>query len=422
MQNRLSKDSILLLQNAGVLAEEMGMKCYLVGGSVRDLLLNTQVYDIDLTIEGDGLKFAGQFRQRYGKRIRLFHKFGTAFVVVNDGRRIDISTSRTEVYVRPGSLPDVKYGNIESDLYRRDFTINSMAIELIPNRFGLLHSYHNGINDLEKGIIRVLNDDSFSDDPLRILRAIRFEQRFGFTIESHTETLLLKSIASQNLRTVSVERVRTELVVSTGKGKAASFFARLNELGVLKQLNENLVFEREKRRHSEEVNRIIDWFTVEFPQERIEKWIPHHLVLFSGLKGDIQVKVIKGLKYPRSFLDRILRTIYFLDEELKRIDVNTSDGELAIILAGFTAEEIIYLMAVLEKGDATDKLNRFLTYSRFVKPELNGNDLINIGILDGIVIGKLLLELKREKINGALPSRESELDYVRSANLRPHNE
>src|SRR6185295_6671142 len=187
-----------LLKRIGRLADERGVAVYLVGGVVRDLLLKREILDLDLTVEGDGMAFARLVADRYGAGLAVFERFATARLAFPDGLKMDIATTRRESYAQPAVLPTVQPASIEEDLFRRDFTINAIAVQLNPHQFGSVFDPCGGQGDLRVRTIRVLHSGSFQDDPTRIFRAIRFEQRFGFRLERTTVGLLAQA-ASKDL-------------------------------------------------------------------------------------------------------------------------------------------------------------------------------------------------------------------------------
>jgi len=182
---KLSPQFKKVLKVSSALANSLGFKVYLVGGVVRDLILEKEVFDLDVVVEGDAIVFARELSKRLKSSFKKHHAFGTA-VVEFDGHKIDFATARTEHYIHWGALPKVKPAALKQDLFRRDFTINAMAVSLNKKDYGKLIDLYNGLHDLRKGLVRALHKESFLEDPTRIIRAIRFEQRFSFKIEKDT--------------------------------------------------------------------------------------------------------------------------------------------------------------------------------------------------------------------------------------------
>ena len=179
----LPQDILRLFRQIGKIAQENNCRVYIVGGMIRDLYLGRENFDFDIVVEGDGIALAKKLADKFKAKLVDHEKFATAVLFVPNGIKIDIATARKETYEHPGALPNVVPGNIEDDLSRRDFSINAMAASLNPEDFGELIDFFDGLSDLKKKEIKVLHDLSFIDDPTRILRAIRFEQRLKFKIE-----------------------------------------------------------------------------------------------------------------------------------------------------------------------------------------------------------------------------------------------
>lgn len=214
-------------------AAEKQCRPYLVGGPVRDLLLARAVSDVDLTLEEEASTLARALAKRLGGRVRSFPQFMTYKVTAEGFPEIDIATARKERYRTPGALPTVAPGSLNDDLLRRDFTVNAIALDLTK---AALHDPTGGAKDIAEHVIRVLHDESFIDDPTRILRAIRFAIRLGFTIEPHTRALLDKAIQEGALDTISKERLWRELFLAFNEPDAAAVVEALSDAGALKPL------------------------------------------------------------------------------------------------------------------------------------------------------------------------------------------
>ncbi|MFH1484996.1 MAG: CCA tRNA nucleotidyltransferase, partial [Chloroflexota bacterium] len=234
MRQRFSEEVSGLLSAAGTEAWGCGERLYLVGGTVRDLLLGRTTLDLDMVVEGDAMVLAETLAARVGGRLTIHRRFGTAKWKWGDVV-IDLATSRSESYARPGALPTVRSGSIGEDLGRRDFTVNALAAHLSPDRFGELIDPCGGLSDLEQGLIRVLHDGSFIDDATRILRAVRYEQRLDFRLEPKTENLVRKDV--RLLDTISGDRLRHELELVFREEEPWRILLRAQDLGVLKQLH-----------------------------------------------------------------------------------------------------------------------------------------------------------------------------------------
>lgn len=234
IKKQLPKRLLNLLRLLGNIGDELKMPVYLVGGFVRDLLLGVENYDIDIVVEGNAIKYAHKLKEYFNVKIIEHEKFGTAIVIFKDyDLRVDIATARIEYYEAPAELPKVELSTIKKDLYRRDFSINAMAIKLNPIEFGKLFDFFGCREDLEKGVIRVLYNLSFIEDPTRILRAVRFEQRYNFNIEDRTKELLKDAVENGYLEKVTGQRLREEFEKLLNEPNPLKAIRRLAEFNVI---------------------------------------------------------------------------------------------------------------------------------------------------------------------------------------------
>ncbi|HET8580734.1 MAG TPA: poly-A polymerase, partial [Nitrospiraceae bacterium] len=213
LRDRLPNRVFQVLEQAGELAERTSVSAFVVGGFVRDLLLGQSNLDLDLVIEGDGIAYARALARAVKAEVKVHARFGTAVIVCPDGFKLDVATARTEHYERPAALPTVQRSSIKDDLYRRDFTINTLAIRLKPSRFGELVDFYGGQRDLNEKTIRVLHSRSFVEDPTRVFRAIRFEQRFGFRLGAEALALIKEAVEKDLFHRLSGSRLSNELIL-----------------------------------------------------------------------------------------------------------------------------------------------------------------------------------------------------------------
>jgi tRNA nucleotidyltransferase (CCA-adding enzyme) len=205
--SRLNPKSLDLVRCIGVLAQAQGMKAYLVGGPVRDLMLKHSNIDLDISVEGNATRLADSFAGLYpGAKVTRYPAFKTATVHLPDSSLVDFATARKETYAQGGAFPAVQPSGIKEDLFRRDFTVNAMAIAINPSAWGKFIDPFKGRADLEAKKIRVLHEKSFLDDPTRILRAARFQARLGFKLEAKTLRLLKSAVKIKVLDTIKPQR------------------------------------------------------------------------------------------------------------------------------------------------------------------------------------------------------------------------
>src|SRR4030042_1801045 len=242
--NRELKQLILLAQS---IALEQGISAYLVGGFVRDLILKAKNLDLDIVVEGNGIKFAEEFSFRLGAKLIRHKRFATATLILRSGIKLDIASARKEFYPKPAALPQVIPGNLRDDSYRRDFSINAMAIGLSGKDAGRLIDYFHGQEDLRSKKIRILHSLSFIDDPTRILRAIRFEQRYNFKIEPDTLKNLKKAARLKMLEKTEPQRLRDELIPVLKEKTVLKQIKRLRELVGFAFINKRLLLSPKNR-------------------------------------------------------------------------------------------------------------------------------------------------------------------------------
>lgn len=236
INQRLPRRLVNLMRLLGIYGNELGMPTYVVGGFVRDLLLGIENYDVDIVVEGNGIEFAKYVGQQLDAVVVPYEKFYTASVIFKDGFKIDVATARTEYYEKPGELPQVDVSTIKKDLYRRDFTINAMAVKLNPGEFGILYDFFNCQKDLEDGIIRILHNLSFIEDPTRMIRGIRFETRYDFKMEEHTLEILKRNLESNYLEKVTGARIRQEIEKILEEREPLKAIRRMAEIGMIRHI------------------------------------------------------------------------------------------------------------------------------------------------------------------------------------------
>ena len=244
MKKRLPQKIMKLLEEIGTAGTKRQLPIFVVGGFIRDLMLGLPNYDMDIVVEGDGIAFAGRLAANWKAKVRKHKKFGTAVIYLPDGIKIDVATARTEYYHYPAAMPQVKGSSLEADLYRRDFTINAMAICLNKNEFGNLVDFFGGEKDLKKKIIRCLHDLSFVEDPTRIFRAVRFEQRYGFKISRHAQYLIKTAINLEMFDWLTNHRLFEELIIILSEKKPLPAIKRMAEFNELRFIHPRIKLTR----------------------------------------------------------------------------------------------------------------------------------------------------------------------------------
>jgi tRNA nucleotidyltransferase (CCA-adding enzyme) len=401
-----------LLKLSGEIAEELSFNAYLVGGSVRDLLRTEENLDIDIVIEGDGIAFARAFGERLNAKVRAHQKFGTAQIRTNF-IKLDVATARTEYYESPAALPKVEISSIKKDLYRRDFTINTLAVKLNPRDFGVLIDFFGGQRDLREKSIRVLHNLSFVEDPTRAFRAVRFSERFGFKISKHTENLIKSTIEMNLFDRLSGPRLYEELLLSFKETDPARTLKRLSDFGLLKVIHPNLLFTEDLEATLKSMHETVTWFNLLFLEEKPDSGILYLMALLSGLKDeDTQVTMERLSPSPR-VKEMIINGIVQARNVVRKFPLQ-DPVETHKLLDNLKLEVVLFSMALSKDRKKQKVISHYLTELRNVRPILKGEDLMKIGIQPGPVYSKILREILEEKLRGRLKSREDEERFVLS--------
>jgi len=386
-----------ILGPIGEEANLSGKRLYLVGGFVRDLLLKHHSLDLDLVIEGDAISLAKHIALITGAKLLIHPHFRTAKLGYSNFT-LDIATARNETYARPGALPTVNQATLLTDLSRRDFSINAMAISLNYDNYGKLIDPCGGKSDLDKQLIRVLHPDSFREDATRILRAFRYQQRLDFTFEKQTEKLIRRDICM--LDTITGDRLRNELELILREECPERILRQLEEIGVLKQFNSSLRFGKEaskefiKARSYNTADQLYSLYLclLIYPlsNSEVEQFIHRFnipLISAGAMKDTIKLKGKLHLLTDPSIKHSIIYSL------LNQYDV------LAIYANSITSE----LPAI------HTNVELFLSRLRNIKTDIKGEELIKLGIPAGPVLGRILKAVHRARLDGEVSNREEEL-------------
>lgn len=379
---------------------------YVVGGTVRDILLGEENFDVDIAVEGDAIGFARSLAARLGGRITPHQKFGTAVVQYGDDGRVDVVTTRTEFYDSPGALPTVERAGLSEDLYRRDFTINAMAVSLKPADFGRLVDPFRGRDDLESRLLRVLHNLSFIDDPTRIFRAIRYEARYGLQLEEHSGRLARSTIEMGLVGDLSSARLRDELVALLEDPGAPGGIVRLGELGVDRAIHPHLRGDAEAAALFERAAALRKELGVDVPV-----WHLGVAALARDLTSDEAYSWLRRLKVRRRDLDRLVGAIRVAPLIAERLRSERLDAAQVVALADAYAPDAPLLALAHEDRP---ELRDYFTRLRDVQLEIGGEELADLGLSESPRVGEVLDELRRRKLNGELDGRESELEAARA--------
>ncbi len=450
LQATLDPAQHALLRLIGQEVDILNYTVYIVGGFVRDLLLNNRsvdpdsldidAMDMDIVIEGNAIAFAQRMQSLYGGRVVPHKRFNTAKWLLDAPNHplhieklladlgsgvsvqalpshLDFVTARTEFYTAPTVLPTVEEGSIKLDLHRRDFTINTLALCLNPDRWGELLDFYGGVNDLNEGVIRILHSLSFVDDATRILRAVRYEQRFGFVIEPRTLELLHDAI--ELLERVTPARIRHELERILQEDRPENSLARLQELGILARLHPDLHFDEQMAHSFRTLRALRTQASDDSPlcTESIDLlyWgiliaqLPaqSHATLTQrlGLRSETQ-QLMRGLAHLHTHLDELTSANLPPSRVVALFDP-LNPVALALI-------PVIYPDVYPSNAQLLFYTDHYQQHWQHIHPEIGGHDLATLGVPRGPIYSEILATLRAAKLDGTLLTRADEEAFVRS--------
>ncbi len=440
LEATLPPERLILLQEIARLAQEKQIALYIVGGFVRDLLLDYPSLDFDLVVEGDAIELARSVRDAFGGRITAHKRFGTAKWHLTDPRSrqailkkirsiqektgssatpatetdllpstLDFITARREFYSHPTALPTVERGSIKLDLHRRDFTINTLALRLDGHHYGELHDYWGGYNDLRQGLVRVLHSISFVDDPTRMLRAIRYEQRYNFKLGKRTLELLLE--ARPLMARVSGDRIRHEIDLIIQEEKAPQMLSRASELGLLEAIHPDLVWDPWIRAHIEKLEDPPPAWNIG-PDLRgipVKRALTYALWLIrlplSRAEG-----IIRRLRLPRALKELIQAACQLWAEQEALLSSRPSQITEKLDKTPTLAIYALYLAT--DHEELRRSLQEYVTHWKHIAPKATGHDLNRQGLPPGPHFKEILKTLRAAWIDGDITNPEQEAELL----------
>jgi tRNA nucleotidyltransferase (CCA-adding enzyme) len=419
MKNGVSPKILAMLHDLGRVGDELELKVYAVGGFVRDLLLGTANFDIDVTVEGDGILFAETFAAAHGCRVKSHQKFGTAAIVFADGSKIDVASTRLEYYDSPGVLPTVERSSLKMDLYRRDFTINTLAIALGRAEFGRLIDFFGARRDLQAKSIRVLHNLSFVEDPTRVFRGIRFEQRLGFRMAVHTENLIKNSIKMNFLDKLGGRRLFAELVHIFEEREPHYAVKRMAALGVLRFIHRSIAVSAGTLPLFQESAQVANWYELLYLNQPFEKWVVFFLALCTPLSTDEFIETCSRLETGARFSEKYAFGRSRGEEALEKIARSISGrgrsllpSEVCALLRDLPVEVILHLMARANE-DCRRQFSIYITNLSLLELQIDGDDLAACGLKPGPRYHEILARVRDARLDGRVENREDELQLAK---------
>jgi tRNA nucleotidyltransferase (CCA-adding enzyme) len=401
-----------IIRTVGCEADRRRIPAYLVGGIVRDIILKRKNGDIDIVVEADALSFAREVAKTLKAGVKVYGQFGTATLELPGSLRVDIATARKEWYPLSGSLPKVCPGTLQDDLYRRDFTINAMAVSLNKDSFGELIDEFGGMADVDKKRVRVLHDRSFLDDPTRILRAVRFEQRFGFRIERRTLRLLKEAIADDVVRNVKPPRYFAEFKKMLSEANPLPCLKRLYVLKGLHFVDSRL------RLDIPFLKKIYGKGTLlkeKFPfYSRCPLWLIYFMAILRHGEGPWLEAILNKFSLRTDDKQSILQILKMGDLTRRLSSPGLRRSQVCGILRSLSPAAILYLCAGTSSPRIRKRLDEYAGGDAGIRIHINGDDLKRMGVRSGRGIGTILSRVLDMKIDRQIMSEKEELDAART--------
>jgi len=387
------------------------MPAYLVGGFVRDLILGVRNFDLDIVVVGDGIKFAEYFAGSLKAKLIRHKRFGTATVLLKSGLKIDIATARSEIYPLPAHLPVVKPGSLEDDLFRRDFTINAMAISLAEKDFGRLIDCYGGIGDLKNKTISVLHALSFIDDPTRILRAVRFEKRYSFHLESKTLRLLKEAGRRKMLEQVEPQRLRDELILILKEAQPLKQMQRVQELAGLKFIWNNLTLSTNSKKTFRAIAAELRWFKKAHTRRRqLDFWLIYFMSMLDILSLRSVKLICKKFVFSRGEIKRIISYRKIGQPFIARLSQKKiRPAGIFDLLEPLSYEVILLLKAKYKNPVFQGHIKDFLQSYNGMRLHIRGHDLVGLGLQPGPDYQRIFRKVLKAKLNGLVHTQEEEI-------------
>lgn len=408
-----------LLRQASELAQEMDYPLYVVGGFVRDLMLSKPTLDMDLVVEGDAIQLARQVAARTSARTRSHRRFGTAKIIL-EGREsefgvasLDFATARLEFYAHSAALPEVERSSIKADLHRRDFTINTLAIRLDSGHYGMLLDFYGGEQDLEDGQIRVLHSLSFIEDPTRIMRAVRFEQRLGFAIEPRTAELIDNALPM--LSRVSGERILHELYLILREREPERVFSRLDSLGALTYIHPRLTRLEKTWELFDRLRQTIvggQW-GISAEEGRPPPGLYLALLTYDLPRRELEA-LVNRLKIFRDDLSLLHQVLELREHEPELDKPVLSNREIYALLRYVTTPALMIQWLCTDSERVRQRLWKYEKELRHVRPVVDGTYLKSLGLKPSPLFSKLLHAVRDARLDGVIHTEEEEKALIAS--------
>jgi len=410
--NKLSPESKRIFKSSSALAKSLGVKVYLVGGVVRDLILKRKILDLDIVIEGDAITFARKLANILKADFSGHNSFGTATINFK-GEKIDFATARTEEYSRPGVLPKVSPAFLDKDLLRRDFTINAMAISLNKKDYGKLIDLYDGLGDLGKGLIRILHPRSFCDDPTRVLRAIRFEQKFSFKIESDTLKLIKEALSQNCLELVGPHRLREEIIIILKENNPSKYIKRIKGLIGFSSIDKAIKLDKSSFQLFERINQSSLYYRKGFKKHpKLKVWLLYLTAILIKLSPLQLAKFFHNFGFRKQERDLVCSASEGINK-IKRLKKDAKASDIYQVLKPYSFETLIFFYAYYQTKSIRGNIEYFLKRLVNLELKIKGRDLKALGLKPEKLFGEVLRKTFYSKLDKGLVNKDQEVEEAK---------
>ncbi|MBN1905841.1 MAG: CBS domain-containing protein [Deltaproteobacteria bacterium] len=419
LKEQVPEHILNIIRKFGDCADRLGYRAYLVGGLVRDILLKRENYDVDIVIEGDGIIFAHEFAKDNNVRVRSHKKFGTAVLIFPDGFKVDVATARMEYYETPAAPPTVETSSLKMDLFRRDFTINTLAVRLNSGNYGDLIDYFGAQKDIKERVIRVLHNLSFVEDPTRVFRAIRFEQRFGLKIGRLTLSLIRNAVDINCFKDLSGRRLFMELKLILMENEPLKAITRMHQFDLLNLLSKNIDFNDKLIKLLENINDVISWFRLLYLDEPCDSWRVYWFAFTSNLDTEEYNSLTTRLMMNDIECVRMngqRQDVWHLLDNLFRLE-SEDNYSIYTLLSQYDTEFLLFIMAKANNEKIKKIISSYFTRLKGVTVSVKGRDLKAMGFEPGPVYREIMTGLLEARLKNMVNSKKEEMEFIRARYL-----
>jgi tRNA nucleotidyltransferase (CCA-adding enzyme) len=415
LKTRLNQRIRTLLSDIGSAGDTLGVEIFVVGGFVRDLMLERPIEDVDVVVEGDGIAFARYFASMHHCRLHQHRKFNTAVIIFEDGFKIDVASARLEYYATPAALPVVENSSIKMDLARRDFTINTLAISLNAESFGTLIDYFGGVRDIKDKIIRIIHNLSFIEDPTRIFRAIKFSNRFGFRVGKVTANLIKNALNVGAVKHLSGLRVLSELKQIFSEDNPLPAVQTMADYDIDKVIHHDLKLTDTTRALFKSVGKTLAWHDLLYEDDAYPRWSVYFMAWLHGYSFTVSSQIADRLMFPIKERELLLEQRIKAAQRIRLIEKNypVSNQQMYRWLIHFKTECLLFMLALTKKESVRKAISHFYTHQRKTQPLIGGKDLKSVGIKPGPIYSTILNKIIDEKLDGKLNTMEEEIEFAK---------